>query len=377
MLEISCVNSFKNIPINSQLFESKSIFLNPAFLESLEVSNSVGQKTGWQPFYLLALRDKKLVGFMPTYIKDHSYGEYVFDWAWADAFHRYGLNYYPKILCAIPFTPLTGTRLLAEDNFIKEQMIVGLETILKDNNLSSCHILFLNNDDHELFKSFGWMTRRGVQFRWVNNAYKSFENFISHLSHNKRKKIKQERAKIKKANIEIIQKIGSDIEREDIEFFYECYCNTYFQHHSRPYLTREFFVQLHKKIPEKLLFVIANRDSRSIAVALNIMDKDTLYGRYWGALEYIPNLHFELCYYQGQEFCIQNNIKFFEGGAQGEHKLARGFEAFDTFSCHYIVDEKFREAIKDFLAKESEQMELYTNELDIRKPFKKISHNLK
>ena len=377
MLEISCVNSFKNIPINSQLFESKSIFLNPAFLESLEVSNSVGQKTGWQPFYLLALRDKKLVGFMPTYIKDHSYGEYVFDWAWADAFHRYGLNYYPKILCAIPFTPLTGTRLLAEDNFIKEQMIRGLEKILEDNNLSSCHILFLNNDDHDLFKSFGWMTRRGVQFRWVNNAYKSFENFISHLSHNKRKKIKQERAKIKKANIEIIQKIGSDIEQEDIEFFYECYCNTYFQHHSRPYLTIEFFVQLHKKIPEKLLFVIANRDSRSIAVALNIMDKDTLYGRYWGALEYIPNLHFELCYYQGQEFCIQNNIKFFEGGAQGEHKLARGFEAFDTFSCHYIVDEKFREAIKDFLAKESEQMELYTNELDIRKPFKKISHNLK
>lgn len=377
MLEITCVTSFNDIPKDPQFFDSNSIFLTPSFLESLEASASVGDKTGWLPFYLIALQNKKLVGFMPIYIKEHSYGEYVFDWAWADAFHRNGLNYYPKLLCAVPFTPLTGQRILANDETIKKQMLNGLEAILKNNQLSSCHILFLNKNDHLLLKEQGWMTRKGVQFKWKNNSYKSFEDFLAFLSHNKRKKIRQERAKIKKTNIEILQKTGSQIEQQDIEFFYECYCNTYFQHHSRPYLTREFFNELYKKIPDRLLIIMAKRNAKNIAAAFNIIDNNTLYGRYWGAIEYIPNLHFELCYYQGQEYCIENNLEFFEGGAQGEHKLARGFEPFETYSCHYIADERFREAIKEFLEKESLQMECYTNELDYRKPFKKINKDLK
>jgi len=308
---------------------------------------------------------------MPIYLKEHSYGEYVFDWSWAEAFHKSGLNYYPKMISAIPFSPITGSRIIADNLDIKKMMIKALEKILLDHKISSCHILFPNEQDTNLFKNMGWLQREGVQFRWENKNYDNYAQFLSNLSHNKRKKIKQERKKINNLNIEVTVKQGNLILSEDIEFFYSCYCNTYILHNSSPYLTKEFFYQLNNDMPNSIVLMIAEQGGKRLATALNIISEQTLYGRYWGALEYIPGLHFELCYYAGQEFCIQNQLKYFEGGAQGEHKLARGFDPFKTYSNHFIANSEFKSAIESFLSKEKAHMTMYANDLDERSAFKK------
>ena len=371
MLEIFSSNTFHNITLPNVENSQHNPFLDLKFLLALEDSKSIGKNTGWIAFPIIAKNNNKTVGFMPIFLKEHSYGEYVFDWAWAEAFHQHGLNYYPKMLCAIPFTPITGPRIYAQDTEIKKMLIKALEKILKEHGISSCHILFSDEKDHKLLNDVGWLSRHGVQFKWQNKNYKNFDEFLTTLTHNKRKKIKQERKKIKNSNIFITKKTGEKIKTEDINFFYKCYCNTYQEHNSSPYLTNDFFHRLLKMIPEKLLLVEAELDGGKVASAFNIIGVDTLYGRYWGALSYIPGLHFELCYYQGQEFCIENKLEFFEGGAQGEHKLARGFEPFSTFSNHYISNQEFRIAIENFLNAESGKVNEYSNELDDRKPFKK------
>jgi len=212
-----------------------------------------------------------------------------------------------------------------------------------------------------------------VQFRWENKGYENFEHFLSNLSHSKRKKIKQERKKINEFNIKIEKKYLEKIDKTDISFFYQCYCQTYREHHSRPYLNEQFFDFLFENLKDKLFMAIAKLDGESIAASLSIIGLDTLYGRYWGALKFIPNLHFELCYYQGQEFCIEKKLKYFEGGAQGEHKLARGFEPINTHSCHYITHEKFRKAIKEFLDDEHTHMDIYSENLSLRSALKKTN----
>ena len=275
------------------------------------------------------------------------------------------------MVSAIPFSPLTGSRVLAKDIEVKKAMIKGIEKILVDYKISSCHILFPDKKDHELFTEMGWLSRKGVQFKWQNHSYKTFDGFLETLSHNKRKKIKQERKKIKTIGIDIERKLGSEINSRDIEFFYKCYCETYRLHNSNPYLKKSFFYELLESIPNNLLVVIAKRNEMRIASAFNIIGEDTLYGRYWGALEFYSGLHFELCYYQGQEFCIENKIKFFEGGAQGEHKLARGFEPFNTYSNHYITEPDFRVAISNFLKDEIGRIDQYHDELEERTPYKK------
>ena len=373
MIEIISGSSYSELNKSISHLDITSPFLNINFFKALEKSNSIGENTGWISFPIIAKKNNQIVGFMPMFLKEHSYGEYVFDHSWADAFQQHGLNYYPKMISAIPFTPITGLRLLAKDIDVKKAMVKAIEKILVEYKISSCHILFPEKEDNELFNEMGWLSRKGVQFKWHNNSYETFDDFLETLSHNKRKKIKQERKKIERNGISIERKQGLNISSEDIDFFYECYCETYKLHHSIPYLKKSFFYELVKTMPNKLLLIIAKKNSKKIASAFNIIGSDSLYGRYWGALEFFSGLHFELCYYQGQEFCIENKIKYFEGGAQGEHKLARGFKPFNTYSNHYIAQPDFRSAISNFLNDELSKINEYSNELEERTPYKKLT----
>ncbi|MDP3777185.1 GNAT family N-acetyltransferase [Methylotenera sp.] len=344
--------------------------LSHAFLSAFETSNSVGAATGWQPCFLLLYDDTQLIGAMPLYVKYHSYGEYVFDWAWAEAYERNGLSYYPKLVSAIPFTPITSSRLLANHPDTKALIVNALSQIMRQNKMSSAHVLFPDADSAEWFKQAGWMQRQGVQFRWQNLDYSDFDEFLSQLSHDKRKKIRQERKKVTDSGVICLQVKGGEITPEQWNFFYQCYENTYREHRSTPYLTREFFTTIGNSMPQNILLILAYLDEKPIAAALNIYDEITLYGRYWGSMQYVPNLHFELCYYQAQIFCITEKIEFFEGGAQGEHKLARGFKARPTCSFHQIANPDFAAAIEDFVVQESKGLAAYANELDERAPFK-------
>jgi predicted N-acyltransferase len=344
--------------------------LSHAFLSALESSGSVGKGTGWQPYPMLVFDDGKLVGAMPLYIKSHSYGEYVFDWAWAEAYQRNGLNYYPKLVSAIPFTPITSQRLIANSTQTQTLMVEALTETMHKHQLSSAHVLFPDDVSAAALEQAGWLQRNGVQFRWQNDNFTDFEDFLRTLSHDKRKKIHQERKKVIASGVVCKRVKGADITPEQWRFFYECYENTYIQHHSTPYLTPTFFQKIGRSMPQNILLVLAYLDDEPIAAALNIYHQTTLYGRYWGGLRYVPNLHFELCYYQAQEFCIAEKIQYFEGGAQGEHKLARGFKPRSTCSFHKIAHPDFAHAIQSFVTQESKGIADYSNELEDRAPFK-------
>jgi uncharacterized protein len=346
--------------------------LSHAFLSALEHSGSIGQGTGWTPHPLIVKQADRLIGAMPLYLKSHSYGEYVFDWAWADAYQRSGMDYYPKLLSAIPFSPITSTRLLASDDNIKELMIDALEGAMQQHKLSSAHVIFPDQACAKHLEAAGWLKRTGVQFRWQNKNYADFEDFVATLSHDKRKKIHQERKKIQAVGVVCKWIKGAEISKKDWDFFYACYSNTYREHHSTPYLTRAFFDEIGQTMPQHILLIVAEVDGKPIASTLNIYHQNTLYGRYWGAIQFVSGLHFELCYYQAQMFCIENNIEYFEGGAQGEHKLARGFEPRPTCSYHKIAHPDFEVAIKQFLLREQAGIAAYTTELEERAPFKAV-----
>ncbi len=344
--------------------------LKHAFLAALETSGSVGDETGWRPCIIVIQRQHELIGAMPLYIKSHSYGEYVFDWAWADAYEQQGLAYYPKLLVAIPFSPITSTRLLADNDETKLLLIEALESVMQQHQLSGAHVLFPDDADASVLQRAGWMKRTGVQFRWQNAGYQSFEAFLQTLSHNKRKKIHQERKKVTQAGVRCQLIKGTLATEADWDFFYQCYCITYQEHRSTPYLARTFFDEVSKSMPQHILLIMAEVDGERIASTLSFYNEDTLYGRYWGATQFVSGLHFELCYYQAQQFCIAENIQYFEGGAQGEHKLARGFKPRPTCSFHKIANPDFERAIKDFLDRESKGIAVYTSELEERAPFK-------
>lgn len=348
--------------------------LSHAFLSALEVSNSVGAGTGWQAAPMLVFDDDQLIGGIPLYVKSHSYGEYVFDWAWAEAYQRSGLNYYPKLIAAIPFTPITSQRLLIAPGHnaapIQSLMIEALEEVMHNNQFSTAHVLFPDENSATALKQAGWLQRHGVQFQWENQGLQNFEEFLAQLTQEKRKKIRQERKKVAASGVVCHRIKGADISEEQWDFFYQCYRNTYLAHRSTPYLTPAFFKQIALSMPQHILLVMAYIDGIAVASALNFYDQHTLYGRYWGCLQYVPNLHFELCYYQAQEFCIAENIQYFEGGAQGEHKLARGFKPKATCSFHKVAHPEFATAIEDFVIREAQGMAEYTNELEDRAPFK-------
>jgi predicted N-acyltransferase len=341
-----------------------------AFLDALHETDCAVPAKGWGPQYILLKENGVLRAAMPLYLKGHSYGEYVFDWAWADAYYRHGLEYYPKLLCAVPFTPVRGPRLLVSAPEYRERLIAGALALSKELRVSSFHCLFGDEADVDAFESSGLMLRHGVQFHWQNAGYATFDEFLASLNHDKRKKIRQERRKVRDAGITFEWHEGTGITEADWSFFYRCYARTYREHHSTPYLTPAFFQRIGRAMPENLLLVIAYRAGRPIAASLEVHNGTRLHGRYWGAIEHHPVLHFETCYYQVIEYCIARGIQIFEGGAQGEHKMARGLMPVETRSAHWIARREFATAIERFLAKETRGMEHYIDELNERKPFK-------
>ncbi|OXJ00076.1 MULTISPECIES: GNAT family N-acetyltransferase [Burkholderia] len=353
-------------------------FLRHEFLDALHVARCAVDDTGWSPHFVTLTDERtgRLAAAAPVYAKQHSYGEYVFDWAWADAYQRNNLPYYPKLLCAVPFTPVQGTRLLAADDDARRRLAATLLAFAEQSDLSSLHVLFPTGDEAALLESMGMMLREGVQFHWINDGYRHFDDFLGTLEQKKRKNIRAERRKVHDAGVTFRRLTGDQITDADWRFFSRCYRQTYREHYSSPYLNLDFFRTIGATMPENLLLVIAEADGRPIASALAVYRRGengggTLYGRYWGALEHVPCLHFETAYYQLLEFCIEAGLDTFEGGAQGEHKLARGFLPTVTHSAHWLAHPAFSDAVARFLERETEHIHAYVDELREHDPFRR------
>lgn len=372
---------------------SPSPFMHIGFLRALEQSGSITAQTGWQPQPLMLFDENdRPVAAAALFAKGHSQGEFVFDWSWANAFEQAGRRYYPKWLVASPVSPVPGSRLLATDSNAQKALARALTEVARQSGLSSAHLLFGTEEDHAALTELGWLQREGVQFHWFNRGYRDFEEFLATLTQPKRKKIRAERRRVREAGVECRMISGSDISEADWDHFYACYSRTYYEHGNPPYLNREFFSLLHAALPENCALALAHADnpSRPIAAALVLLDVEekssavsaepalrqasargsAAYGRYWGALEHVPMLHFELSYYTPLEWIIERGISRFEGGAQGEHKMARGFEPVRTFSSHWLADGDFRAAVDRFLQREGMGMAHYRSELEERLPFK-------
>ena len=374
-VELKVLDSLTSIPSSDwDTLTGNNPTLSHALLQSMIDAGCTAAKTGWLPQFLTLWREieghQTLCGAVPLYVKTHSYGEYVFDWAWAEAYQRHGLDYYPKLLSAVPFTPCTGGRLLAKTSADRKLLVDGLLSLAAQSDVSSLHVLFPNTVEHKLLIDAGMMPRTSIQFHWQNAGYKSFDDFLGTMSHDKRKKVKQERRKVVDAGITFRRLVGTDITDADWDFFVECYNHTYRAHFSTPYLNRKFFGLIGARMPANILLIVAEREGKPVASALNLFSEHTLYGRYWGGLAFHSGLHFETCYYQALEFCIARGIQTFEGGAQGEHKLARGFLPVKCHSAHWLKHPQFSRAVEDFLRRESGGMEQYVNELEGSSPFK-------
>jgi predicted N-acyltransferase len=326
-------------------------FVSHAFLSALEDSGSVGSRSGWDPAPLVVKRaDGTLAGAIPAYLKSHSQGEYVFDHAWADAWHRAGGQYYPKLQIASPFTPATGPRLLG-DPALAPVLIAGAEAMCRQNGLSSAHATFLSPEQVAPFEKAGWLLREDIQFHWENRGYASFDAFLASLASAKRKNLRKERAAAQ-AGLEIRALSGGDLKQEHWDAFWRFYQDTGSRKWGRPYLTRDAFTLLGERMASAILLFLAFADGTPVAGALNFIGPDALYGRYWGAIVDKPFLHFELCYYQAIDAAIARGLSRVEAGAQGSHKLARGYEPVRTHSAHFIVHDGFREAVADYLVRE-------------------------
>ena len=363
-------------------------FMRHEYLAALHTSGSAVARTGWAPHFLLLHEGEELVAACPLYVKAHSYGEYVFDWAWANAYAEHGLRYYPKAVVAVPFTPVPGSRLLARDAAARAALVRALIDWCGQKKLSSLHVLFGDAADRAACDDAGLMQRSQVQFHWQNrhpatgSPFASFDDFVASLTQEKRKKIRQERRKVMDAGVRFRWARGADIAAEDWAFFYRCYERTYLEHGNAPYLTPAFFAAMAQHMAEDWVLFIAERDGQSIASSLIAVGacpssaggpKDlnpVAYGRYWGALERVDCLHFEACYYQPIEWCIQHGVARFEGGAQGEHKMARALMPVATASSHWLAHPAFADAVERFLARESEGIEGYLAHLDERSPFR-------
>ncbi|WP_426193111.1 GNAT family N-acetyltransferase [Massilia sp. DWR3-1-1] len=354
--------------------ERPNPFLSFAFLDALHASGSACAESGWQPQFIVLYEGEgdaaTLAAALPMYVKMHSYGEYVFDWAWAEAYERNGLDYYPKLLSAIPFTPVTGPRLMAVDARTRAALLEVLVATQQASPVSSTHILYPPEEQAQLLADAGYMLRSGVQFHWLNQGYRDFDAFLATLEQKKRKNIRAERRKVREAGVTMRRVRGVDATDADWRLFNRCYRHTYAAHRSTPYLNLDFFQRIGRDMPANILLVIAERDGAPIAAALVIHSDQVLYGRYWGELEHVPCLHFEAAYYQPLEFCIEQGIAVFEGGAQGEHKMARGFLPTRTWSAHWLAHPAFADAIERFLERENGGIDDYIDELTDRSPFR-------
>lgn len=342
------------------------------YLNALEITACVGHGTGWDPNHILLYRNGELAGAMPLYLKSHSRGEYVFDYAWAHAFERHGVPYYPKLLSAIPFTPVPGPRLMAHTVADKSKLLQAAIAVAQRNQISSMHVLFPLQDDLTVLEAHGLMARTNVQFHWTNKAYVTMDHFLASMNQKNRKKIRQSRRKLENEDIEFQWLEGRSIDDKALDFFYRCYYTTYIEHGNLPYLKPEFFVQLRDNLPDGLVLILAHRNRQPVASALNLRSNTRLYGRYWGSTEYISGLHFETCYMQGIEYCISQGLDTFEGGAQGEHKLARGLLPVQTHSAHWIRDPGYAQAIEGFLEREDSMITDYVDVLESHSPFRRL-----
>jgi len=377
-------------------------FMRHEYLAALHDSGSATPATGWVPNFLTLWRGETLAAGCPLYLKEHSYGEYVFDWAWANAYAQHGLAYYPKALVAVPFTPVPGTRLLARDAAAREALLRALVRWCGDRQLSSLHLLFAGDEDLAACDSAGLLQRHTVQFHWTNRApgFTSFDDFLASLTQEKRKKIRQERRKVAEAGVTFRWARGAGIRPDDWDFFYRCYERTYLEHGNAPYLTRDFFRRMADDLPQTWLLFVAERAGRPIAsslIALHVpstlgttqkssenvpqpaspgldapLSAETVaYGRYWGALERVDCLHFEACYYQPLQWCIEHGVHRFEGGAQGEHKMARALLPVRASSAHWLAHPGFADAVERFLQREGQGIGDYLEHLETRSPLRK------
>jgi uncharacterized protein len=355
-------------------------FLRHEYLAALHASGSAVADTGWAPCWITLHEGTELIAACAAYAKSHSYGEYVFDWAWAEAYRRHGLRYYPKLLAAPPFTPVPGSRLLARSASARAALARALREMAQAQRWSSAHVLFIDDADAQALQTEGWMLREGVQFHWQQNPDQpqaDFSALLASMQRDKRKKIQQERRRVAEAGVTLAAWEGAAITPAHWDFFYRCYQNTYAEHHSTPYLTREFFAEVARSLPEHWLMFVAERGGQPIAASLVAIDRQrgTAWGRYWGAdwggNEQVPCLHFEACYYQPLAWCLSQGFKRFEGGAQGEHKMARGLLPVRTRSAHWLRDSRFAEAVADFLSREGPGIESYLGELAAHSPFKR------
>ncbi|PJI97996.1 hypothetical protein CLU85_2799 [Acidovorax sp. 69] len=396
-------------------------FMRHEYLAALQESGSATPRTGWTPRFMTLWESDTLVAACPLYLKSHSYGEYVFDWAWASAYEQHGVPYYPKAVVAVPFTPVPGSRLLARDAATRQLLIQAVCQWCEQEGVSSAHVLFASDDDVQASTQQDLMLRHTVQFHWKNDApllttagvmhppdgegapaspalgsptasaqpvgglsqpFASFDHFLGSLSQDKRKKIRQERRRVADAGVSFRWSRGADIRAADWDFFYRCYERTYLEHGNPPYLTRDFFARMATHIPEAWLLFVAERDGQPIASILIAVsdsassassqkDHDLVaYGRYWGALERVDCLHFEACYYQPLQWCIEQGVRRFEGGAQGEHKMARALLPVQATSAHWLAHPAFADAVERFLEREGSGVKNYLSELQARSPFK-------
>lgn len=357
-----------------------SPFMRHAYLRAMQTSGSAVTGTGWTARILSLWQQDALLAACALYLKTHSYGEYVFDWAWADAYQRHGLPYYPKAVIAPPFTPVPGARLLARDASSRAMLLSATVAWCEAQELSSLHLLFGNEADMAACADAGLMLRHQVQFHWQNaradgRPFADFDDFLASLAQDKRKKIRQERRKMAEAGVRFRWAQGRDIAAADWGFFYRCYERTYLEHGNAPYLSRSFFASMAQDMPEHWLLFIAERDGQAIACSLVALqpDQGVAYGRYWGALARVDCLHFEACYYQPLAWCIQHGYRRFEGGAQGEHKMARALMPVRTSSAHWLAHPAFAEAVERFLEREGQGVEHYLEELAQRTPFRQTA----
>ena len=351
------------------LTDAGSPFIHYQFFNALENSQSVCSEKGWQPHHLLCSKYNQIHAIVPLYIKQHSWGEYVFDWAWADAYQQHNEAYYPKLVATVPFTPISTTKLITNDIELSQVFSMLTEHCLAQ-NINSWHILYAQESHKQSLLLNNVFQRNTVQFHWFNRQYHDFDDFLSSFTARKRKNVKKERLSILQQNIKTRRILGKDITPQELDFFYLTYQLTYLKRQHSPHLTADFFARLLKSLPNNILLVIASLEGRDIACAWFFFDEHQLYGRYWGCTQRCNNLHFELCYYQGIEFCIEHKLQVFNPGAQGEHKIQRGFEPVLTHSYHWIKHPEFRPAIQKFCQQEQQQMQRYFEHCQQFLPFK-------
>ena len=380
-LAVSFVESITDIGADTwnALAGTDNPFTRYEFLWALEHTNCTTRKTGWRPHHVIVRRVTasldEPVAVMPLYLKSNSWGEYVFDWSWANAYEGHGLDYYPKFVTAVPFTPSYGRRLLLREGEAAEPIISRIKDAITEKadfiQASSWHVLFPAAEEHEWFTEAGLLSRIACQFHWFNRDYESFDAFLATLSSRKRKNLKKERSRVAEAGITFRRVEGADISDALWDEFYVFYQSTYMMRGMQGYLTRGFFKQLSGIMPEQLLMICAERDRMMIAAALFFKSGDTLYGRYWGSAQDYRFLHFETCFYQGQDYAIEHGLRRFDPGAQGEHKIQRGFEPIITYSNHWIANSDFSAAIADFLRQEQRHIRLYRQQAESLLPYRR------